>query len=505
MSTEKKTIPSQEMNTGFFEIIENANVGILVHRNFETLYVNDYMAKISGYDNRDEYKKLADNFSQIHPDDRDFVISNASKRLEGDASPLEYEFRAIKKGGGIIWLSCRAFQMMWEGEPALTALFKDITAEKTGEVELNKLQLLFESTLELCPEIVTVTDYETGEYIMVNHAFTSFIGVTKEEAIGKTPLDFELYPNAEYRNKLFQSLEKNTPVKGLEIEAKNKAGENFIGVFNATRISVEGRDLILFMGHDQTKERMIHSHLKRSLEEADIANRTKNELLANMSHELRTPLNAILGFSDFIKMELVGPVGSKKYLEYAAWIHESGHHLLDIINDVLDLSKIENDSFELDRVNINFHSVLDETLPFIQSPLQRKSQSLTLNLIDGDPIIDSDSRRIKQIILNILSNAIKFTPKDGEIAITTALTDDNYLSITFKDNGIGMTTNEMKRAREPFGRATTSNIKNQEGTGLGLPLCISFVEALMGTIVIKSEKDEGTEITIKLPLAASKD
>jgi len=202
-------------------------------------------------------------------------------------------------------------------------------------------------------------------------------------------------------------------------------------------------------------------------------------------------------------MELVGPVGSAKYLEYATWINDSGHLLLDIINDVLDLSKIENDSLEIDRKEIIFDDLLDETLPFIQSPLQRKSHSLALNLSEGKPAIDSDERRLKQIILNILSNAIKFTPEGGKINISTKLTEDNYLAITFSDNGIGMSEGEIKRAREPFGRVTASHIKNQEGTGLGLPLCISFVEALKGTIDIKSEKDNGTQITIKLPLSVS--
>ena len=255
------------------------------------------------------------------------------------------------------------------------------------------------------------------------------------------------------------------------------------------------------MGHDQTKERIIHSQLTRSLEEADMANRTKNELLANMSHELRTPLNAILGFSEFIKMELMGPVGSKKYMEYATWINDSGNHLLEIINDVLDLSKIENDSFELETTTIEFNSLLKETLHFIQEPLHRKSQTLTLNLTKRNPTITSNSRRLKQVILNLLSNATKFTPKGGKISISTTLDKEKYLTIKFSDNGVGMTKYELKRAREPFGRVTSSHVKNQEGTGLGLPLCISFVQALKGTIDIESEKNNGTHITIQFPLA----
>lgn len=490
-----------EFDSSFFEIIEKANVGILVHRNLETLYVNDYLAKVSGYKNTEDYMKFADNLSHIHPEDRDLVISNASQRFLGSNAPQEYEFRALKNDGKIIWLSCRAFQMNWQGEKAITAIFTDITPEKTRKTERDTLRLLFESILEICPEVITVTDYETGEYIMVNQAFCSFVDISKEEAIGKTALDLDIYPHPKYRDEIFKKLEKNIPVKGIEIYAENKSGEEFIGLFNATRINVGNQDLILFMGHDQTKERNILTQLTRSLEEADIANRTKNELLANMSHELRTPLNAILGFSEIIKMELMGPVGSEKYMEYATWINDSGNHLLEIINDVLDLSKIENDSFELETTAIEFDALLEETLHFIQEPLHKNGQSLTLILAKGNPIIKSNSRRLKQVILNILSNATKFTPKGGEISISTSLDKDKYLNIKFSDNGVGMSQDELKKAREPFGRVTSSNIKNQEGTGLGLPLCISFVEALKGTIDIESEKNKGTHITIQLPLA----
>jgi signal transduction histidine kinase len=229
--------------------------------------------------------------------------------------------------------------------------------------------------------------------------------------------------------------------------------------------------------------------------EADLANRAKSEFLANMSHELRTPLNAILGFSDVIRSELHGALGSPRYQQYATHIHDSGMHLLDLINDVLDLSKITAGKMELHEQNIAIPDLLSDVLALVKG--RAKDVQLSEGPWPGLPYIRADYRLLKQILINLLTNAIKFTPPGGHVAIRASVGKD--IRLTVSDTGIGMTQTELEQAMSQYGQVDSRVARKHRGTGLGLPICKSLALLHGGTLEIVSKPDTGTIVSLVLP------
>jgi signal transduction histidine kinase len=230
--------------------------------------------------------------------------------------------------------------------------------------------------------------------------------------------------------------------------------------------------------------------------EADQANRAKSEFLASMSHELRTPLNAILGFSEVIQVQLYGPIGSSRYLEYAKHIHDSGTHLLDLINDILDLSKISAGKMEVHEREIAIPALIHDSLALVKS--RAKEVKLEEQPSDGLPHIMGDTRLIKQILVNLLTNAIKFTPPGGSIVIGAAVSEAG-IRFTVSDTGIGMSPADIEKALSEYGQVDSRIAREHQGTGLGLPICQSLAELHGGTLEIASKPGIGTAVTLVLP------
>lgn len=227
------------------------------------------------------------------------------------------------------------------------------------------------------------------------------------------------------------------------------------------------------------------------------ANIAKSEFLANMSHELRTPLNAILGFSEILSGQLFGTI-SDRYKEYADDIHNSGQHLLDIINDILDLSKIEAGKMVLNPDRVDSVTLLDHVLRIVQARADDRHVSLERLYQQNPMTIWADSRLLKQSMLNLLSNAVKFTRAGGWVKISTSRTPSSF-SISVEDNGIGMLPHEIPRMMQPFVQGESTINRNFEGTGLGLPLTKAMIELHGGTLHLISTAGVGTRVTIEIP------
>ncbi len=230
--------------------------------------------------------------------------------------------------------------------------------------------------------------------------------------------------------------------------------------------------------------------------EADEANRGKSEFLASMSHELRTPLNAILGFSEVIETQLFGPIGVDQYREYAEHIHKSGKHLLDLINDVLDLSKITAGKMELREQEVAIPSLVYDALALVRG--RANHVTLEEKPADGLPLIWADNRLLKQILVNLLSNAIKFTPPNGTVSIG-ASANQSGICIAVQDTGVGLKPEEIKKAMSEYGQVDSKVARDHQGTGLGLPICKSLAELHGGALEIHSEPGHGTTVTLLLP------
>ncbi len=241
--------------------------------------------------------------------------------------------------------------------------------------------------------------------------------------------------------------------------------------------------------------------LSRALLEAEGANRAKSEFLANMSHELRTPLNAIIGFSDLITSVSEKTPQKDKVCEYAGDINQSGQHLLKIINEILDLSKVESGNFTTTIETVYIQDIAENVLRMLRGAIDKSGLKAINNIADDLPPVESDERMIKQVFLNLFSNAIKFTPKGGTITLYADVQKDGKMKIILTDTGVGMTENELVIALQAFGQTDSYLVRRQQGTGLGLPLVKAFVELLDGEFHIQSETGVGTEITLIFPLA----
>ncbi|UCH73872.1 MAG: CHASE2 domain-containing protein [Rhodospirillales bacterium] len=248
-----------------------------------------------------------------------------------------------------------------------------------------------------------------------------------------------------------------------------------------------------------SEQKRQEGRLRDALTQAEAANRAKTEFLANMSHELRTPLNAIIGFSEMLASEYLGPIGSAKYAEYAEDIHVSGTHLLEIINNVLDVSKIEAGRLELNCEDIRVDSVTGIVRRLIEKRARDAGHDLVFDVPDGLPRLHADERSVKQVLLNLVSNAVKFTPDGGTISVRARLAADGRLMIDVTDNGIGIAPNDMPTALSAFGQVDSGLARRYEGTGLGLTLARRLMELHGGTLDLASEVRVGTTATIGFP------
>lgn len=248
---------------------------------------------------------------------------------------------------------------------------------------------------------------------------------------------------------------------------------------------------------NQTQQRA--EEFERAKRAAEAASHAKSRFLANMSHELRTPLNAIIGFSEIMRAEVFGTLGHRRYREYAADISKSGTHLLELINNILDLSKIEAGKEELHLEPVCLVASIHDAVR-MNAP-QATGAGVIVHTAVGDlrPSIRGDARKLRQILLNLLSNAVKFTPRGGRIGVSVTDNGADHVLLAVEDDGIGMSSDEIETALQPFGQIDSGLNRRYEGTGLGLPLTKSLVEMHGGKLRIVSRKGEGTRVEVILP------
>ena len=233
---------------------------------------------------------------------------------------------------------------------------------------------------------------------------------------------------------------------------------------------------------------------------AEAANRAKSRFLANMSHELRTPLNAIIGFAEVIHNQFKGPVGNPQYIDFARAIHESGRHLVSIINDILDLSKVEEGKLELEEDTLSLAGVIERVTRLMRQGIESAELTLSITLAPGLPDITGDARKLDQVLLNVLSNAVKFTSPGGRISID-ARTNLDGVVIVVADTGVGISEDELAEVLKPFVQGRDAERRLVRGTGLGLPLADQMMKMHGGSMALASRRGEGTIVTLQLPHA----
>ncbi len=239
--------------------------------------------------------------------------------------------------------------------------------------------------------------------------------------------------------------------------------------------------------------------LAAARDKAVYANHHKSQFLAYMSHEIRTPLNAILGFSEVIRDEVLGPVTPEKYREYAGDIHTSGDHLLELINDILDLSKIEAGKLEIEEAEIDVAASVEASLRFVRERANKAGLSLKTETPPGLLALHADVRMVKQMLINLLTNAVKFTPSGGEITVAAVRGGSGGLELSVRDTGAGIAPEDLSKVMKAYGQAGKTRSRGFEGTGLGLQLVKKMIELHGGSVELQSELGAGTTFTLRFP------
>ena len=255
-------------------------------------------------------------------------------------------------------------------------------------------------------------------------------------------------------------------------------------------------DKLCVVFRDITPWKKAEEDLTQAKRDAERASSAKSDFLAKISHEIRTPLNAIIGFSEVMMEERFGPVGNERYREYLKDIHASGGHLLSLINDLLDLSKIEAGKLELTFAGVALNDLTQQCVAIMQPQANRERVVIRTSLPPTLPQVIADARSVRQIVLNLLSNSIKFTGAGGQVIVSTALNDSGEVVLRVRDTGVGMTETDLVTAMEPFRQLATSS---RGGTGLGLPLTKALAEANQATFYIRSAPKDGTLVEIAFP------
>jgi signal transduction histidine kinase len=359
---------------------------------------------------------------------------------------------------------------------------------------------LLQSTLENMGEGLSVFD-SRGRLIAWNSRFCELLELPPDLAVGAPLRDILMLqaargefgrddPSAQVANRL-ERFYRDVPTTKERVTPRGR-------ILQISRRAMPD-GAIVSVYSDITDLKASERKLIQARNQAEMANHAKSEFLANMSHELRTPLNAIIGFSEIIAHELFGPLGNEKYLDYMKDIHQSSLHLLSIINDVLDMSKIEAGKLELSKEPLRMRHLIGEVSRMMRERAETRRIEVVTSLPDEEVEIWADERAIKQIFLNLLSNAIKFSREGGEVCIRVVSDEPELAIVEFEDHGIGMNEEELERALQPFGQAKPSTTRNYGGTGLGLPITKGLIEAHGGKLAIESRAGQGTIARISMP------
>jgi PAS domain S-box-containing protein len=425
--------------------------------------------------------------------------------------PLRVEERVTLKGVTRTFLSVKVPMLDSEGRPTgICGISTEITDRKDAEAALQRSSAEVRDLYENAPCGYHSLD-ESGAFVRINETELRWLGYSRDEVIGKLRFPDLLTEESRQRFEVvFPRLKACGHIEGVEFELVRKDGSRIPVLLSATAVSdANGRFLMTRSTlHDITHRKEAELALERAKDAAETANRTKSEFLANMSHELRTPLNAIIGFSELLSEQLFGPLNERQK-EYSESILSSGRHLLQLINDVLDLSKIEAGRLELELDEVKVLEAIDSAITIVRTLAHKKRVQLRIDAAADCPTLEADPAKLKQVLFNLLSNAIKFTPEGGQVTVSVSFsggadmeaTEPTCVRFSVTDSGIGLRPEDLEKVFDEFVQVDASLSRRHQGTGLGLSLTRKLVELHGGRIWAESPGlDKGSTFHVMLPL-----
>jgi len=485
-------------------VVEGSPDAMMVSCDDKIVYANEASARLFGATSETDLVGMSRRQLRIPGEEDAPEMRSSGPGTAGQRAQIEYQKRR-RLDGSVIDVDVSSVRILWFGEDALLTTMRDVTTRIRAQAALEETERRLAAAVSNFPGAIyqRLMDAEGNiSYPFISRGIKEMIGVEAEEVVESPELLMEIVP-FEVRSRIREAIEMSArEMTPFEIEAP---------VFSSTGHQVWLRSVarprpypnggVIWDGvfQDITERTLARQALQAAKDEAEAANRAKSYFLANVSHELRTPLNVVIGYSEVLRDEIFGPMNHEKYHEYSKDIHASGTHLLELIEDILDLSKIETGNIVVDEKEINVGNMMEETMRIAAPAIQKGNFDLTVQIAPEFPILQADEIRLRQVLLNLLSNSFKFTPEGGRICVKVDINDDGEPEFSVSDTGIGIAPEDIQHVLAPFGRVEQPTIDNARGTGLGLPLSKSLVEMHGGTFRLSSTFGSGTEVMFTLP------
>ena len=480
-------------------VLDRLPVGVLVTRDGRALYTNRTLLELIGY--------------------RDFAEFQAANALSGmfrdrDPQAMTAEdvgaVAIVRADGQILSVDGHAQVIGWDGAPAtLIALRRSLEAELRARMRIAESEAAprcglgssdLQAMLDRASDGAVTLDL-AGRILSLNEPAERLFGYHQNEIAGESLLMLlapQSHPETTARlEALSRCGETEAISRSLQVVGRDRSGGSIPLALTLARIGPSEAPQFCALVRDLSRERETERRLIAAREAAEAASAAKTDFLAQVSHEIRTPLHAIMGFSDVMLEERFGPIGNERYKDYIKDIHASGAHVMSLADDLLDLSKIEAGKLELAFASVDANSVIRECVSLMQPQAARERVIMRVSLHDHLPRVMVDERSLKQIMLNLMSNAVKFNEPGGQVIVSTAVDAAGQAVIRVRDTGVGMNENEVGLALTPFSQVGKAGAKG--GAGLGLPLTKALVEANKAEFSIKSRREQGTLIEIAFP------
>jgi len=510
--------PRPRVANAHAEILDRLPIAVLVNRDETALYANRTLLDLLDYADLDD---LA-------------AAGGVSKLIRGLSPSSDGAMILIDRKGGLISVDGRLSSVSWQGEPATLMAFRNsvaggnlkmLTPEEAEEQELaaefaaeeeeasariEQLRLEGQANDARVSELSAMLDTATdgvvtvdgrGRILSLNKSAEALFGYDQREVAGEL---FTLLfapeshsPALDYLDGLIGGGVASLMNDGREVVGRVRQGGRIPLFMTMGRIAEGPDSKFCAVLRDITAWKKTEGELVEARKAAEKASAQKSDVLAKISHEIRTPLNAIIGFAEVMAEERFGPIENERYKEYLRDIHQSGGYVISLVNDLLDLAKIEAGKLDLDFGSVNLNEIALSAVNLLQPEAQRGRVVLRSGLAPKLPPVVADERSLRQIVINLLSNAVKFTDAGGQVIVSTALGDQGEAILRVRDTGIGMDDDEIKLALEPFRQVPTT--RKSGGTGLGLPLTKALVEANRAALSITSVKKEGTLVEVTFP------